>query len=246
MSSKYYRIVMFSLVVNELNCYVEPDRIKILQSYFKTGGGEYGEGDIFVGVRMPYIRKIARKHIDLEYDDIKKLILNYIHEYRSLGLLILVYKARRKTVTEDERKQVFNFYMKHIEYVNNWDLVDITCKNIVGDYLLDKNKDVLYELAKSRSIWKKRIAIISTHQFIKKDIFTNSLKISKQLLKNQHDLINKAVGWTLREVGKKDKDVLCRFLDENIHVMNRITLNYSTELFSKKERNYYVQMKTKT
>lgn len=212
--------------------------------FFKTGPGEYGEGDQFIGVKVPDQRKIAKKYKDLPLSDIQKLLSSKIHEHRLTGLLILVRqyqdseKLREKS--ENFRKKIFNFYLNNTRQVNNWDLVDLSAPNIVGEYLLDKDRKVLYKLAKSKNIWERRIAILATFAFIKKDDFTDTIKIAGQLLQDDHDLIHKAVGWMLREVGKRNMEVEEKFLKKYKNIMPRTTLRYAIERFPEKKRKSYM------
>ena len=214
-------------------------RAKVLQRFFKTGKGEYGEGDLFLGITVPQTRKIAKKYIDLDILSIESLLNSKIHEERLLALLILVENYKK---SNDERKyQILDFYLKNTMKINNWDLVDLTADKILGDYLIDKPKDILYSLANSQNLWEKRIAIISTLHFIKNNQFEDSLNISKILLKDTHDLINKAVGWMLREIGKRDLKILEKFLKQNYQEMPRTTLRYAIEKFPEEKRKLYLK-----
>lgn len=207
--------------MKELQKLKNPEKAKILQKFFKTGKGEYGEGDIFLGITVPEIRKVAKANKELSFAEIKKLLESKYHEYRLTGLLILTYKPLTKDVV--------NFYLKNIKYVNNWDLVDLTAYKILGNWLLDKDKKLIYKLAKSKNMWEQRIAIVATYAFIKNNQFQDTLKISEQLLPHKHDLIHKAAGWMLREVGKKDERILRQFLKQHSHKMPRTALRYAIE-----------------
>ncbi|MEA2088244.1 MAG: DNA alkylation repair protein [Patescibacteria group bacterium] len=211
-----------------------------LAKYFKTGKDEYGEGDIFIGVRMGDIRKIACKFKNLSYSELKQLTNNKIHDYRWLGFVILVNRFS-KIKFEIEREKIFNFYLKNLKYVNNWDLVDISAPKIVGEFLLDKNKNILYKLTKSGNLWERRIAVIATFAFIKNNDFKDTLKISKILLNDEHDLVHKAVGWMLREVGKRNQKVEEEFLNKYYKKMPRVMLRYSIEKFSNQKRKFYLK-----
>ena len=214
-------------------------KAKIYQRFFKTGKGEYGEGDVFLGLTVPQSRKIAIKYKDLEFDDIKKLLQSKIHEERLIALLILVHNFIRGS--EKEKEKIFNYYLRYTKYVNNWDLVDLSADKIVGQYLLDKSKDILFRLARSNNIWERRISIVSTYQFIKDGRYQETLKISKMLFNDQHDLIHKAVGWMLREVGKQcSQQVLEGFLKEHYQKMPRTTLRYAIERFPEGLRMSYL------
>lgn len=215
------------------------EKAKILQRFFKTGEGEYGYGDLFLGVTVPKIRNLVKiywKQTLLQ--EIQGLIYSKYHEERLLGLLILVKKYQKSE--EKIKKEIVGFYLKNAKQVNNWDLVDLTAYNILGDFLLNKNKEILYKLSKSKNLWEKRISIISTLAFIKSNKFQDTKKISEILLQDKHDLIHKAVGWMLREMGKKDLNELEKFLDKNYKKMSRTTLRYSIEKMSREKRRYYL------
>lgn len=210
----------------ELKSKANSKRASESRRYFKTGKGEYGEGDIFWGVVVPEIRKIARKYVDLEFRDLRELLKSKVHEERLSALLILVDKYEKG---RQDGKSIFRFYLKNTKYINNWDLVDLSAPKIVGDYLLDKNRNLVYKLAKSKNIWERRIAILSTFAFIKRNQFSEALKISEMLLKDKHDLIHKAVGWALREVGKQSQTALEKFLKTHSKKMPRTMLRYAIE-----------------
>ena len=217
----------------------DKEKAKILQRFFKTGKQEYGEEDLFLGVTVPKIRNLVKIYWKPTlFQEIQELILSKYHEERLLGLLILVKKYENSE--EKVKKEIVEFYLKNSKQINNWDLVDLTAYNILGDYLLDKNKEVLYKLSKSENLWEKRISIISTLAFIKKNKFQDTIKISEILLEDKHDLIHKAVGWMLREMGKKDIEELEKFLDKNYKKMSRTTLRYSIERMSEQRRRYYL------
>lgn len=215
------------------------EKAVLLQRFFKTGKGQYGEGDIFLGVMVPETRKIAKKYVDLDLSEIKKSLYSKIHEERLCALLILVSKFEKGD--DKLKKEIFDFYIENAKQANNWDLVDLSSHKIVGEYLLDRNKDILYWLAKSKNLWEKRIAIISTFAFIRKNKFDDTLKIAEILLKDKHDLIHKAVGWALREVGKKNLLEEEKFLKKHYKNMPRTTLRYAIERFSQQKRNSYLK-----
>jgi 3-methyladenine DNA glycosylase AlkD len=210
-----------------------------LQRFFKTGKGEYGEGDIFAGLKVPVSRKIANQFKDLAFPDLQKIIKSKIHEERLIALFILV--AKFKKAGDKEREKIFNFYLKNMRYVNNWDLVDLSAEKIIGAYLIDKNTNLLFELAKSGNIWERRIAIMSTFHFIKAHQFAATLKISEMLLKDKHDLIHKASGWMLREIGKRDIQAEEIFLQKFYTTMPRTMLRYAIEKFPEKKRLDYLR-----
>jgi len=226
-------------IKKDLEIFANFEKANILQRFFKTKKGEYGEGDIFLGIVVPNIRKVAKRHKDASLKDIRKHLYSKIHEERMCALFLLVEKYAE--VDKQEKKKIFNFYVKNVKQINNWDLVDLSAPKIVGEYLLDKSKDILYKLAKSSNIWKRRVAIISTFSFIKKEKFTDTLKISEILLHDSHDLIQKAVGWMLREVGKrslKDEEV---FLKNHYKKMPRTMLRYAIEKFPENKRLSYLK-----
>ena len=224
-----------------------PTKAKTLQRFFKTGKGEYGEGDLFLGIVVPEQRKISKEFCNLEMNDISELLDSKIHEKRMIGLFILIdkYKKRSKEKDENSRKQIFDFYLTNANKnnINNWDLVDLSAPNIVGDFLFNKKRDILYELAKSNNLWERRISIISTFSFIRQSEFKDTIKISEILLTDSHDLIHKSVGWMLREVGKRDIKVLEEFLRKNYKKMPRTMLRYAIEKFSTETRKKYLEGK---
>jgi 3-methyladenine DNA glycosylase AlkD len=228
-------------LIKELNNYKNPQKAKILQGFFKTGPGEYGEGDIFWGITVPAQRKIVKKYISLELKEIQKLLNSKIHEHRFSALVLLVSKYRQSN--EKIKKQIFDFYLRNSAKINNWDLVDTSTPQIIGDYLLSHNKAILYKLAKSKNLWQRRIAVLATFSFIRTNDFTDILKISKILLKDKHDLIHKAVGWMLRETGKKNKKILIEFLKKYSAKMPRVMLRYAIEKLSQKEKIRFLKNK---
>ena len=221
----------------ELKRLENPEQARILSKFFKTGKGEYGEGDIFLGIKVPEQRKVAKKYTDLPLKDTQTLLNSKIHEHRLTALLILVDKYQKS----DNKTQIVNNYLKNTKKVNNWDLVDLSAPQILGNYLLDKNKSILHKLAKSKNLWEKRIAIVSTWTFIRNNQFNDTLKISEILLNDKHDLIHKAVGWMLREVGKKNQALEEKFLKKHYKTMPRTMLRYSIERFDEKKRKFYMQ-----
>lgn len=214
-------------------------RAEISQRFFKTGPGEYGEGDIFLGTTVPDTRKIAKKYKNLELNEIRELLKSKIHEHRLLALYLLVDKY--KSSEEKEKQEICDFYLDHSKHINNWDLVDSSAHLILGEHLQNKDKKLLENLAKSKDLWERRISIIATLQFIRKNKFEETFKIATVLLGDKHDLIHKAVGWMLREVGKKDKKQLKDFLNKHYKIMPRTMLRYSIEHFSKEEKDYYMK-----
>lgn len=234
---------------NILKKSANPKNAKNLQRFFKTGKGEYGEGDIFLGITVPQQRKIVKEFCNLSIREIQELLDSKIHEKRMIGLFILIKKYERACKIKDNKikKQIFEFYLKNARKnnINNWDLVDLSAPNIMGSYLLDKNRKILYEFAKSENLWERRIAVLSTFAFIRQSDFKDSLKISEILLQDTHDLIHKSVGWMLREIGKRDKKVLEKFLKNNHKKMPRTMLRYAIEKFPEKERKKWLLIKEK-
>lgn len=218
-------------------------RAKQSARFFKTQKGEYGEGDLFLGITVPELRKISKNHLNLSLKEIQILLKNKFHEIRFIGLLSLIKKYKKSN--PDIKKNIFCFYLKNSLYVNNWDLVDISAPKIVGDYLKDGNKEILKKLAKSKNLWERRISIVSTLSFIKKKDFKWTFKICEILMKDKEDLIHKACGWMLREIGKNGgKSNLKQFLNNYKSILPRTMLRYSIEHFSKKERCFYLNKKT--
>lgn len=233
---------MLNELLKEIEKSANKEKAELYQRFFKTGKGEYGEGDIFLGLTMPQQREIAKKYYDLSLPKIQELLKSKIHEYRMTGLIILVEKYK-KAKSDEDKANIFNFYLKNTKKINNWDLVDVTCPRIVGDFLFrndKKHRKILYNLAHSDNLWEKRIGIISTRAFINKGEFEDALAISEILLNDKHDLIHKAVGWMLREVGKKDKTVLEKFLKFHYKNMPRTALRYAIEKFPEDERKKYL------
>ncbi len=207
--------------------------------FFKTGKGEYGEGDRFIGVTVPQQQAIAKAHRTASLDTLSELIGSPFHEVRLTALLILVDRYQ-KTKKKEEKKEYVNFYISNIRYVNNWDLVDLSCYKLLGEWLIDKDRDLLYDWATSGHLWKQRVAIITCMCFIHKGDFKDCLAISDILLHHPHDLIHKAVGWSLRVIGKYDKQALTGFLASRYQTMPRTMLRYAIEHFPGKERKRYL------
>jgi 3-methyladenine DNA glycosylase AlkD len=214
-------------------------RAKVSQRFFKTGPGEYGEGDVFIGVRVPDLRKLVKKYKNIAIKETGQLLRSTIHEERLFALLMLVsqYSKGNETV----KKRIYELYLQHTPYINSWDLVDGSAQHIVGAFLMDKNKDPIYRLAKSKNLWERRIAILSTFHFIKHDNYSETLKISKILLTDEQDLIHKAVGWMLREIGKRDIFTQEIFLKKHYKRMPRTMLRYAIEKFPEPKRQKYLK-----
>jgi 3-methyladenine DNA glycosylase AlkD len=214
-------------------------KARVLQRFFKTGQGEYGEGDIFLGVRVPEIRKLAGKYQDISITDVQKLLKSPIHEERLLALIIFVIKYSKGN--DVVKKRIYELYLKNTRHINNWDLVDLSAEKIVGDYLMDKSKKPLYNLAKSKSLWERRISIMATFHFIKQNNFVETLIIAEILLTDKEELIHKAVGWMLREIGKRQLPTEEKFLNEHFQEMPRTMLRYAIERFPESKRQGYLK-----
>ncbi len=227
---------------NELKALANPSRAFGLQKFFQTAKGQYGEGDVFLGLTVPEVRKVAAKYKDLSFPEIEKLTSSRFHEFRLCGLVILTLQFRSSKEASDQQK-IFNFYMKQAKagYVNNWDLVDVTAP-ILGAYLVGQKDPYpfLEKLSRSKSLWERRLAIIFTFAFIRAGELDPTIEISQRLLKDDHDLIHKAVGWMLREVGKRDIQILREFLNENSQEMPRTMLRYAIEKMSETERRKWL------
>ena len=228
-------------ILKELQSVGTPEKAAHLQRFFKTGPGQYGEGDVFIGVVVPHTRNIARANIETPIEEIAKLLQSKYHEARLCALLILV--ERFKKTPENVREDIFNFYLKNTSRINNWDLVDLTAPKIVGEYLLDKDRAILYRLAESESLWEQRIAIVSTYTFIRNNDFTDVFELSKRFITHKHDLMHKAVGWMLRETGKRDRQALTDFLEQFAPIMPRTTLRYAIEHYPEPQRQYFLKKK---
>jgi 3-methyladenine DNA glycosylase AlkD len=219
-----------------------PAQAKVLQGFFKTGPGQYGEGDIFLGIKTPVAREAIKKYYDFDFKNLQELLKSKIHEYRLSALFILVKKFADAVKAGDEKiqEEIYNFYLKNSKNINNWDLVDLSAPQIVGGYLLAKNREILYNLVKSKNLWERRIAVLATFTFLRQKDFKDILKIAEILLADKHDLIHKSVGWMLRETGKRDAKVLRNFLDKHYQKMPRTMLRYAIEKFTEAERKKYL------
>ncbi len=222
----------------EIKLIASPEIASKMKWFFKTGKGEYGEGDQFAGLKVPTQRKLAREFKDLSFADLKVLLNSTVHEERLISLLILVEKFEKGT--EKEKQVIFKFYNKNRKGINNWDLVDLSAPKIIGKYLLEKDKSLLFKFAVSKNLWERRIAILSTYEFIRNGKYDATLKIAKILLEDEHDLIHKAVGWMLREIGNRDLSVEEKFLKPHYKKMPRTMLRYSIEKFPELKRKKYL------
>lgn len=215
----------------------------IFARFFKTSKGKYGEGDLFLGISVPDSRVLSKKYKDVDLKEISLLLKNKFHEIRLIALFVLVSKFQEAN-RESEKERIINFYLKNTKYINNWDLVDSSAYQILGNYLIDKrDRKIIYKLASSKNLWEQRIAVVSTYAFIKKEESKDIFAICKKLFNHKHDLIHKAMGWMLREVGKNvNQKELKVFLKENIRQIPRTTLRYAIEKFENKERRRYLNM----
>jgi 3-methyladenine DNA glycosylase AlkD len=204
------------------------------QSYFKMGPGQYSEGDVFIGVSMPDIRSVVKSHPETTMKEVETLIQSQIHEERMTALIFLVTRYPKN------REEIYRFYLKHMHHVNNWDLVDLSAPHIVGAYHFGRGSDKLYEWALSENLWVRRISVVATQHFIKKGLFEPTLRLAEMLLKDEEDLMHKAVGWMLREVGKKDERALEGFLERFVSEMPRTMLRYSLERLEPEKRRYFM------
>lgn len=218
----------------DLAKFARRDKAKFLPGFFQIGREGYPKEDVFLGTSVPDCRKVAGKYKDLSLEDLQKLLRSKIHEERHVALMILVGQFKNNP------DEVFKLYLKNMEFIDNWDLVDLSAPKIVGQYLINEPRDILYKLAGSKDIWERRIAIISTYTFIKAGKLSDTIKISEKLLGDKHDLIHKAVGWMLRELGKKDQDLLAKFLKDNYCKIPRTTLRYAIEKFPEKVRKDFL------
>ncbi len=224
----------------DLKKLADPQKAIVLQRFFKTGKGQYGEGDLFLGIVVPKQRILAKKYFnDITLSDTEKLLHGKFHEERLIALIILVLKFKK---FEDLQEKIYRLYLKNTKYINNWDLVDLTAPHIIGGYLFEKDKSVLIKLAKSKSLWEKRIAILATLYFTYYGRPEWAIKISEKLVKDKHDLIHKAVGWMLREVGKRcSQEIEEKFLQKHCKTMPRTMLRYAIERFPETTRKRYLQ-----
>ena len=226
-------------LLTKLQSLANEQHAAILSRFFKTGPGQYGEGDVFIGIKVPTLRKFAKEFASLSLIDIECILQSEIHEARLVALLLLMTRAAKADAKN--RKLIFDLYLANTKRINNWDLVDISAPQIVGAYLADKSRKPLYKLARSSSLWERRISILSTFHFIRQNDFGDTLSIAEILLHDDEDLIHKAVGWMLREVGKRELDVEEAFLQKHYHLMPRTMLRYAIEKFPERKRLAYLK-----
>lgn len=229
-------------VISALQALADEEKKRVLPRFFKAGVGEYGEGDKFIGVVVPNIRCVAKQFRGLDFDTIGELLQSPWHEVRMCALIVLVDTFKREK--GEGRTKVYHYYLSHTATINNWDLVDLSAPYIVGEYLLDKGADEreeLYRLAKSRNLWEQRIAVVSTITLIRHGDFEDTFSLAALLINHPHDLMHKAIGWMLREVGKRNEPLLKTFLDQYVTIMPRTMLRYAIEKFAEDERQYYLK-----
>jgi 3-methyladenine DNA glycosylase AlkD len=228
-----------SSIIKDLEAIADATKAQAMGRYFKTDKGQYAEGDIFVGISMPDLRSIIKKHPLLLLSDIELLLRSPVHEYRMAALLLLMSRYKR---IKHERDSIFEFYLNNLVYINNWDLVDVSCRDIIGVHLMDKDREILYDLAEGLHLWSQRVAMVSTWYFIKHKQFGDTFRLAELLLSHSHDLMHKAVGWMLREVGKRDELALEEFIETHARQMSRTTLRYAIERFEEKKRQYFLKL----
>jgi 3-methyladenine DNA glycosylase AlkD len=229
------------LIVLDLKKASNKEYAKTAAYFFKTGPGQYGEGDQFIGVRVPMIRSIVKNYsTDAKMTDIESLIVSPIHEERMAAVLLLVARYSSRTADDKTKKELYSYYMKNAERMNNWDLVDLSAPRIVGEHLFDRDRSILYKMAVSKNLWKRRIAVIATHGFIRRGDLEDTFRLADKLLNDEHDLMHKAVGWMLREAGKKNTQALEKYLKDRYAKMPRTMLRYAIEKFPESKRKKYL------
>ena len=239
---KYRRIeddIMIDKIKQDLEILSEPEKAEFLPRFFKALPGGYAEGDLFIGVTVPNIRKVARRYRDLPLPQVRRLLHSGIHEHRLTALLILVDTFGR--ADQSLKENIGAFYISNLKHVNNWDLVDLSADKILGAFLFGRDRAILYTLCHSDHLWSQRVSIISTFFFIRRGQFDDTLRLAGQLLSHRHDLIHKATGWMLREVGKRDKEAEELFLKKHYREMPRTMLRYAIEKFTYEERQRYLK-----
>lgn len=229
-------------VIKALNKHQSDKELEKIQRYFKMEVGDYSHGDKFIGIRMGTIFNLAKTYADLPIKEIEKLLESPVHEYRVAAISIMDKQSRVKKTTPERRKEMYDLVMRRTDRINNWDLVDLAGLHITGYYLLDKPRAILYKLAKSKDIWERRLAIISTAHFIREKDVDDTFKIAEILVRDKHDLVHKATGWMLRFAGDKDKKKLLTFLDKHASTMQRTLLRYAIEKLDKKQRDHYMNL----
>lgn len=227
---------------NKLNSVSSSKKAEILSKFFKTGKGSYGEGDIFIGITVPRNRAISKNFYLLALPEIYEMLKDPVHEYRLAALFALIEKYKKGNT--EIQKHIVDLYLANTDKINNWDLVDLSCPQIIGDYVLKNNScEIIYNLSNSIHLWEQRIAIVSTIRLIRNGKYDTTLKIAEKYLSHKHDLIQKATGWMLREVGKKDEKTLINFLEQYYTIMPRTMLRYAIERLSQEAKSYYMKKK---
>jgi 3-methyladenine DNA glycosylase AlkD len=229
--------------IERMKAHRSAEELKKIQRYFKSGPGEYGEGDEFIGVRMGQVFALAKEFIDMPPAEIEKLLESPIHEVRAGALSIMDKQGRRKSTTEGRRQELFQLYLRRIDRINNWDLVDVCAPHVIGRHLADKPRAILYQLARSKNMWERRTAIVSTCYFIKQGEVDDTFGIAELLMRDDQDLIHKATGGWVREAGKRDRRRLLAFLDRHAATMPRTALRYAVEHLGKREREHYMRLR---
>jgi 3-methyladenine DNA glycosylase AlkD len=229
--------------IQRLNAHQSDEELRKIQRYFKSGEGDYGEGDIFIGVRMGQVFELAKEFIDMPPDEIEKLLESPIHEVRAGGMSIMGKQAARKKTPASRKKELYDLYLRRHDRINNWDLVDLGAQYVVGGYLADKPRDILYTLVRSQNMWERRTAAVSTFYFIRQGDVEDGYKIVEILLTDDQDLVHKAAGWVLRSAGDVDRPRLLRFLDQHAVTMPRTLLRYGIEHLDPDQRKYYMGLK---
>ncbi len=227
----------------ELRAAGNPSAARVLQGFFKTGPGQYGEGDIFLGIKVPALRSIVKKHGVVVPEDVLPLLHSQIHEERAAALFLWVRAFEKGDAAT--RSKIFKLYLANTKWINNWDLVDLTAPQIIGESLNANDSGLLDKLARSKSLWERRISVVATFAFIRQGQFETCIRICRELLTDQHDLMHKACGWMLREIGKRDRDTLVKFLEAHAHEMPRTMLRYSIEHFPEMERRGWMEAKAR-
>jgi hypothetical protein len=228
--------------IAQLNAFQSDKELEKIQRYFKTAEGEYGQGDTFMGVRMGQVFALAKTFMNMEPVEIEKLLENPIHEVRAGAVSIMDFQARNKKTSHNRKKALFDLYIKRHDRINNWDLVDRSAPYVVGGYLFNQPRKILYKLARSKNIWERRTAIVATYFFIRQGETADTFKIAELLLNDKHDIIHKATGSWLRAAGGRDKGALIHFLDQHAATMPRVALRYALEHFSKQDKAYYMNL----
>ena len=238
-SAPSYVFMTATIIKQQLLAFGNPEKAEHASYFFKTGKGQYGEGDKFIGATVPETRSVAKAHKNTSMKELEKLLNDNMHECRLCALVILT--EQFKKADNAQRKEMVDFYLAHTYAVNNWDLVDVSSYHILGEWLKDKDRALLYRLAESDNLWEQRIAVVSTMAFIRENDFSDTLRLSGKFLTHRHDLMHKACGWMLRETGKRDEKILTDFLDKHHRQMPRTMLRYAIEKLSPKQKTAYMK-----